>query len=122
MEVKAPAFPESISEGTVAEWHVKQGEGARRDDLLVDIETDKVVIEVFAPEDGVLAEIVKQEGEIVLSEEIIGHFESGFTDTEVNTSTRSLEDPSAVSQESVASPAARTVSYTHLTLPTILRV
>ena len=72
MEVKAPAFPESISEGTVSEWHVKQGENAKRDDLLVDIETDKVVIEVFATEDGVLTEIVKQEGEIVLSEEIIG--------------------------------------------------
>ena len=79
MDVKAPAFPESISEGTVAEWHVKQGESAKRDDLLVDIETDKVVIEVFAPEDGVLTEIVKQEGEIVLSEEIIGHYEAGVS-------------------------------------------
>ena len=49
MDVKAPAFPESISEGTVAEWHVQQGESARRDELLADIEADKVVIEVFAP-------------------------------------------------------------------------
>ena len=106
MDVKAPAFPESISEGTVSEWHVKQGENAKRDHLLVDIETDKVVIEVFAPEDGVLTEIVKQEGEIVLSEEIIGHFEAG-------PSAISDSDPlPAVSEDlseedSPASPAAR---------------
>ena len=106
MDVKAPAFPESISEGTVAEWHVKQGESAKRDDLLVDIETDKVVIEVFAPEDGVLTEIVKQEGEIVLSEEIIGHFEAGASATlDTDPSSEILEEPSG--EESPASPAAR---------------
>ena len=106
MDVKAPAFPESISEGTIAEWHVKQGESAKRDDLLVDIETDKVVIEVFAPEDGVLTEIVKQEGEIVLSEEIIGHFEAGASATlDADPSSEILEEPSG--EESPASPAAR---------------
>ena len=106
MDVKAPAFPESISEGTVADWHVKQGESAKRDDLLVDIETDKVVIEVFAPEDGVLTEIVKQEGEIVLSEEIIGHFEAGASATlDADHSSEILEEPSG--EESPASPAAR---------------
>ena len=106
MDVKAPAFPESISEGTVAEWHVIQGESAKRDDLLVDIETDKVVIEVFAPEDGVLTEIVKQEGEIVLSEEVIGHFEAGASATlDTDPSSEILEEPSG--EESPASPAAR---------------
>ncbi len=106
MDVKAPAFPESISEGTVAEWHVKQGESAKRDDLLVDIETDKVVIEVFAPEDGVLTEIVKQEGEIVLSEEIIGHFEAGASATlDADPLPEVSEDLSE--EDSPASPAAR---------------
>ena len=106
MDVKAPAFPESISEGTVAEWHVKQGESAKRDDLLVDIETDKVVIEVFAPEDGVLTEIVKQEGETVLSEEIIGYFEAGASATlDTDPSSEILEEPSG--EDSPASPAAR---------------
>ena len=106
MDVKAPAFPESISEGTVAEWHVKQGESAKRDDLLVDIETDKVVIEVFAPEDGVLTEIVKQEGETVLSEEVIGSFEAGASATlDIDPSSEILEEPSG--EESPASPAAR---------------
>ena len=106
MDVKAPAFPESISEGTVAEWHVKQGESAKRDDLLVDIETDKVVIEVFAPEDGVLTEIVKQEGETVLSEEIIGYFEAGASaNLDTDPSSEILEEPSG--EESLASPAAK---------------
>ena len=106
MDVKAPAFPESISEGTVAEWHVKQGESAKRDDLLVDIETDKVVIEVFAPEDGVLTEIVKQEGETVLSEEVIGFFEAGASATlDTDPSSEILEEPSG--EDSPASPAAR---------------
>ena len=106
MDVKAPAFPESISEGTVSEWHVKQGESAKRDDLLVDIETDKVVIEVFAPEDGVLTEIVKQEGETVLSEEVIGSFEAGASATlDTDPSSEILEEPSG--EDSPASPAAR---------------
>ncbi len=106
MDVKAPAFPESISEGTVAEWHVKQGESAKRDDLLVDIETDKVVIEVFAPEDGVLTEIVKQEGETVLSEEVIGSFEAGASATlDADPSSEILEESSG--EDFPASPAAR---------------
>ena len=107
MEVKAPAFPESISEGTVSEWHVKQGESAKRDDLLVDIETDKVVIEVFAPEDGVLTEIVKQEGEVVLSEEVIGHYTAGEVGTVQTAISDSEEVDVALGEESIASPAAK---------------
>ena len=107
MEVKAPAFPESISEGTVSEWHVKQGESAKRDDLLVDIETDKVVIEVFAPEDGVLTEITKQEGEVVLSEEVIGHYTAGEVGTVQTAISDSEEVDVALGEESIASPAAK---------------
>jgi len=77
MDIKAPTFPESISEGTVAVWHKRPGESVARDDLLVDIETDKVVLEVVAPDNGSLTEILKDEGEIVESEELIAHFEAG---------------------------------------------
>ena len=73
MEIKAPAFPESITEGTVAQWHKQVGEVVRRDDLLADIETDKVVIEVVAPDDGTLIEVLKAEGDTVESEEVIAH-------------------------------------------------
>ena len=77
MEIKAPIFPESIADGSVAQWHHQPGDFVARDTLLVDIETDKVVIEVFAPEDGVLQNILKAEGETVLSEEPIANFEPG---------------------------------------------
>ncbi len=77
MEIKAPTFPESIEDGTLAEWHKQPGEAVRRDEPLADIETDKVVIEIVAPADGALTEIVKAEGETVLSDEVIGRFEPG---------------------------------------------
>ncbi|WP_444996199.1 2-oxoglutarate dehydrogenase complex dihydrolipoyllysine-residue succinyltransferase [Aliikangiella sp. IMCC44359] len=76
-EIKAPTFPESVADGTIATWHKKPGEAFARDELIVDIETDKVVIEVVAPDDGVLGDIVKDEGETVLSDEVIGHFNAG---------------------------------------------
>ena len=76
-EIKAPTFPESVADGTVATWHKKPGESFERDELIVDIETDKVVIEVVAPEDGTLSKIIKDEGETVLSDELIGQFEAG---------------------------------------------
>lgn len=77
IEIKAPEFPESIADGEIATWHVQVGESVRRDEVLVDIETDKVVLEVVAPADGKLTEIVKQEGETVLAEEVLGRFEEG---------------------------------------------
>lgn len=79
IEIKAPTFPESVADGTVATWHKKPGEAVKRDELLVDIETDKVVLEVVAPVDGVLAEVLKNEGDTVLSEEVIARVEEGAT-------------------------------------------
>ena len=104
MDIQAPAFPESITEGTVAVWHKAPGEPVRRDDLLVDIETDKVVLEVVAPADGHLTRIVKQEGDIVASEELLAAFEPG----EVTTPGVPVVDTAAPTAEAVsASPAAR---------------
>jgi len=77
IQINAPIFPESIADGSVAQWYAKPGDFVARDTLLVDIETDKVVIEVFAPEDGVLQSILKDEGETVLSEEVIALFDAG---------------------------------------------
>jgi 2-oxoglutarate dehydrogenase E2 component (dihydrolipoamide succinyltransferase) len=72
MDINTPAFPESVSDGAVAKWHKAVGDAVKRDELLVDIETDKVVIEVPAPSDGVLTEIIKKEGDKVLSKELLG--------------------------------------------------
>ncbi len=77
IEVKAPTFPESVADGTIATWHKQPGEAVKRDELLVDIETDKVVLEVVAQADGALTEIKKQEGDTVLSGELIAIFEEG---------------------------------------------
>jgi len=77
IEIKTPTFPESVADGTVATWYKQPGEAISRDELIVDIETDKVVLEVVASADGVLKEIIKGEGEIVLSAEVLGIFEEG---------------------------------------------
>ena len=76
-EIKAPQFPEAVADGTVATWHKQPGDAVSRDELLVDIETDKVVLEVVAPHDGVLKEIIKNEGDTVESQELIAHLEKG---------------------------------------------
>ena len=77
IEIKAPEFPESIADGEIAVWHVQVGEQVSRDQVLVDIETDKVVLEVVAPVDGHLSEIINQAGETVLAEEVMAHFVAG---------------------------------------------
>jgi len=77
IEIKAPQFPESVAEGSVAAWHKKPGEPIARDELMVDIETDKVVLEVVAPSDGQLVKILKNEGDTVLSAEVLAEFKAG---------------------------------------------
>jgi 2-oxoglutarate dehydrogenase E2 component (dihydrolipoamide succinyltransferase) len=76
-EIKAPVFPESVADGTVATWHKQPGEAVSRDEVICDIETDKVVLEVVAPADGTIASIIKNEGDTVLSAEVIAQFEAG---------------------------------------------
>ena len=108
MDIKAPTFPESIADGSVAEWHHQVGDFVAKDELLVDIETDKVVIEVYAPEDGVLSSIVKAEGETVLSEEVIAQFTPGAGTAAVSADSVVEVAPTATSEvDRFASPAAK---------------
>lgn len=76
-EIKAPTFPESVAEGSVAAWHKKPGDSVERDELIVEIETDKVVLEVVAPEAGTLSEVLAEEGETVQSEQVLGKIGEG---------------------------------------------
>ena len=99
IEIKAPSFPESVADGTVATWHKQPGESCARDEHIVDIETDKVVLEVVAPADGVLKEILKGEGDIVLSDEVLAIFESGATASAVPTEKKAPAAASAASSE-----------------------
>ncbi|MBS3796751.1 2-oxoglutarate dehydrogenase complex dihydrolipoyllysine-residue succinyltransferase [Pseudoalteromonas sp. BDTF-M6] len=77
VDIKVPVLPESVADATIATWHVQPGEAVSRDQNLVDIETDKVVLEVVAPEDGVMGEHIHGEGETVLAEQVIGKMKAG---------------------------------------------
>jgi len=77
IEIKVPVLPESVADATIATWHVKAGDSVKRDQNLVDIETDKVVLEVVAPADGVIGEIMNEEGATVLGEQVIASLEEG---------------------------------------------
>mgnify|MGYP001198682544 FL=1 len=74
IEIKAPTFPESVADGTIANWIKKEGESVNQDEVIAEIETDKVVLEVLAQSNGVVSKILKTEGETVLSSEVIGEF------------------------------------------------
>jgi 2-oxoglutarate dehydrogenase E2 component (dihydrolipoamide succinyltransferase) len=76
VEVKVPVFSESVSEGTMLQWKKKPGEAVTQDETLIEIETDKVVLEVPAPASGVLAEVVVNDGEIVTSEQLIAKIDT----------------------------------------------
>ncbi|MFB0988455.1 MAG: dihydrolipoamide succinyltransferase, partial [Gammaproteobacteria bacterium] len=72
IEIKAPTLPESVPDGTIANWYKDVGDTVARDELLVDIETDKVVIEVVSPTDGTLKEILTEAGTTIVSNQAIG--------------------------------------------------
>ncbi|SDS00889.1 2-oxoglutarate dehydrogenase E2 component [Halopseudomonas litoralis] len=119
IEIKAPTFPESIADGTVATWHKQPGDAVKRDELIVDIETDKVVLEVLAEADGVLGDIIKGEGETVLSAELLGTLNDGATAAPKaeaapaaapaagNTAAAPAEAAQAEGDEQLLNPAAR---------------
>jgi len=107
IEVKAPVFPESVADGTIATWHKQPGEAVSRDDLLVDIETDKVVLEVVAQSDGVIKEILKAEGETILSTEVIAIFEAGAKGQAPAAPEAAEETASDNNEDLKVNPAAR---------------
>ncbi|MES2662169.1 MAG: 2-oxoglutarate dehydrogenase complex dihydrolipoyllysine-residue succinyltransferase [Pseudomonadota bacterium] len=125
IEIKAPQFPESVAEGTVATWHKKVGEFVERDELLVDIETDKVVLEVAAPSAGILKSIEKPEGSTVLSQECIAILDDAANksqaaaqssaQTSAPASTNTQPNKSAESSETndALSPAVRKLMAEH---------
>lgn len=93
-EIKVPTLPESIADALVVTWHKAEGDPVRRDEVLVDIETDKVVLEVPAAEDGVLGKIIEPEGTTVVAHQVIGSIEAG--------------DASAAATDTADAPAAQT--------------
>jgi 2-oxoglutarate dehydrogenase E2 component (dihydrolipoamide succinyltransferase) len=108
IEIKAPTYPESVQEGTLATWHKNVGDTVTRDELIVDIETDKVVLEVVAPANGVLAEVLKAEGDIVESNEIIARIEEGAAAASGKATPAAKQQEADIKvAESLVNPAAK---------------
>ncbi|MGH1373701.1 MAG: 2-oxoglutarate dehydrogenase complex dihydrolipoyllysine-residue succinyltransferase [Cellvibrionaceae bacterium] len=106
-EIKAPTFPESVQDGSIATWHKQPGEAVSRDELIVDIETDKVVLEVVAPADGAISEIIKGEGETILSNEVIAKFEAGAAGAAAPAAAEPEAEAAVAETGAAASPSAR---------------
>tara|TARA_B100001027_G_scaffold207500_1_gene171984 strand:+ start:131 stop:1339 length:1209 start_codon:yes stop_codon:yes gene_type:complete len=92
IKIKAPTFPESVADGTIANWVKKEGDNISQDDVIAEIETDKVVLEVIAQSDGTISKIIKGEGEIVQSAEVIGEFDESGESPKVVKINENVED------------------------------
>ena len=112
IEIKAPAFPESVADGEVSLWHKQEGDFVQRDELLVEIETDKVVMEVVAPEAGRLDRILVDVGNTIESEALLAELTPG----EATESPEASSTPATVEKAAVAvpmGPAARQLVEEH---------
>lgn len=115
IEIKAPTLPESVPDGTIANWYKNVGDTVTRDELLVDIETDKVVIEVVSPTDGTLKEILKNAGDTIVSNQAIGSVLPGEKKAaakeerveQITSATDEQTDAAASDSEAIISPAAK---------------
>ena len=108
IDVKVPMLSESVSEGTLLEWKKKVGEAVARDEILIDIETDKVVLEVPSPQAGVLVEIVAQDGETVVADQVLARIDTAAT---------AAEAPAAAAPTEAAPAAAPAAAQNNAAMP-----
>ena len=111
-EIKSPTFPESVVDGTVANWLKKEGETVKQDEVIAEIETDKVVLEVVAPFDGSITKIYKQAGETVTSAELIADFSEGSSPDAVKES-KTEERKQDKNEDKKSGPAAKKIMNEH---------
>ena len=119
-EVKAPVLPESVADGTIAAWHVKVGDQVTRDQNLLDLETDKVVLEVPAPVDGVIKELKFAEGDAVTSSQVVAIIEEGAVAAAAPAAAPAAAAPApaaAAPAPAAAAPAAAAPATAGATLP-----
>jgi len=115
IEIKVPSFPESVADGTIISWHKHPGDVVKRDDILVEIETDKVVFEVPAISDGVMQEILEQEGATVVSGQVLTHIDPAGSGTAASAP---VAEPAAATtgntpHEEIITPSARKLIAEH---------
>lgn len=101
VEIKVPMLPESVADATMLRWHVKVGQQVRRDENMVDIETEKVVLEVPAPRDGVITQILRKEGDTVLANDVIAIFDEGAA---ANDESSAEPEPAEVQTKRASAP------------------
>lgn len=118
IEIKVPALPESVTDATIATWHKKPGDSVQQDENLVDIETDKVVLEVVAPEAGVLEKVLKNTGDNVSAQEVIAIFRAGAKGA---TSAQPASKPDAVQKSTAPVATASTSSQNAAVSPSVRR-
>jgi len=114
IEIKVPPLPESVSDATLVAWHKKAGDAVARDENLVDLETDKVVLEVPAPASGVLKKIVVQDGATVTAGDVLALLEEGAADAEVA--------PKVTAEKKSSAPVAETQARPPKTSPAVRRL
>ncbi|HKP66876.1 MAG TPA: biotin/lipoyl-containing protein, partial [Casimicrobiaceae bacterium] len=107
IEVKVPQLPESVAEATLVNWHKKTGEAVRRDENLIDVETDKVVLELPSPGDGVLVEITRPDGSTVTSNDVIAVID---TDGKADGTATAKSSAAKSTAPAAAAPSSATAS------------
>src|SRR4051812_15828708 len=112
VEVKIPQLSESVSEATLLAWHKKEGEAVSRDENLIDIETDKVVMELPAPVDGVLVKIIKGEKDLVTSGQVIAQIDTEAKATVAASAPKAAAPAAAAPVPAPAAPAAKPAATT----------
>jgi 2-oxoglutarate dehydrogenase E2 component (dihydrolipoamide succinyltransferase) len=116
IEIKVPALSESVAEATLLSWHKKIGDSINRDENLIDIETDKVVLELPSPDDGVLIEVIKNDGDTVIAGEVIAKIDtdaiikSNAKNTNSNGQTSDTQISNTSEPEKVLMPAAAKIA------------
>jgi 2-oxoglutarate dehydrogenase E2 component (dihydrolipoamide succinyltransferase) len=113
IEVKVPSLPESVSEGSLIEWHIQEGQYVERDQNLIDLETDKVTLEIPAPQAGVVVKIIKGNGESVGSEELIAQIDTSATkaaEPQVAPASKEATPVATSGTSAVAMPAAQKIA------------
>ncbi|MFM8454643.1 MAG: 2-oxoglutarate dehydrogenase complex dihydrolipoyllysine-residue succinyltransferase [Gammaproteobacteria bacterium] len=126
-EIKVPVLPESVKDGTLVKWYKNLGDAVKRDENLVDVETDKVVLEVVAPSDGVLSQVLKPQGSTVLSQEIIAYVEAGLAASPVAPELEAkpvvpVSEPKSVAPIQVQTKVPETPTVTAAASPAVRRL
>ena len=106
IKIKSPTFPESVADGTVANWLKKEGENVNQDEVIAEIETDKVVLEVLAQADGVITKIIKSEGDTVSSAEVIGEFSESDNSSKTSSD---IKEKQIKTEKKISKPAVNKI-------------